>query len=152
MTFDVAAGLLTVDPERDNEAPYTIPATSGKGACMNQPKCQRDQGQGPIPQGQYYILASEVNEPNAIRAWWWNERPRSMGGADWGSFRVPIHAEKGTKMPGRDPRTFKFHGGRYPGSAGCVDIGGGIYGNDVTRRVLRDLRADPDGRIPLIVK
>jgi len=63
MTFDVAAGLLTIDPERDKEAPYTIPATSGAQACMNQPRCQMDRDRGPIPQGRHYILSQ-------LPSWW----------------------------------------------------------------------------------
>ena len=72
--------------------------------------------------------------------------------ADWGSFRVPIRPEAGTLVPGRDPSSFKLHGGRRPGSAGCIDVGGGIFGDSMTQRLLKDLRSDPDGRIPLIVR
>lgn len=36
-------------------------------------------------------------------------------------------------------------------SAGCIDVGGGLFGDDTTNRLLQDLRADPDGIIPLVV-
>lgn len=38
---------------------------------------------------------------------------------------------------------------RLAGSAGCIDVGGGIFGND---KLLNDLLRDPDGRIPLLVR
>ena len=40
---------------------------------------------------------------------------------DWGHFRVPLHPAKNTKTFGRGG--FFIHGGEYPGSAGCVDVG-----------------------------
>src|SRR5205085_11971092 len=118
-----------------------IPATSGIGGCMNETKCESIKGRGPIPRAEYFILASEIDEPSALWA-----LGRSLR-ADWGSFRVPIHLNQGMAMPGRDPSSFKLHGGRRPGSAGCIDVGGGIFGDSVTQRLLRDLRSDPDGRI-----
>ncbi len=53
----------------------------------------------------------------------------------------------GTKRFGRTG--FYLHGGYWDGSAGCIDIGGGIFGND---KLLEDLRRDPDDKIPLLVR
>ena len=50
-------------------------------------------------------------------------------------------------------RTNMFlHGGSFDGSAGCIDVGGGRSGNANTNRLLNDLKADPDGKIPVLVK
>jgi RHS repeat-associated protein len=145
LTYDVSGRVLTVDPERRGEAPYTIPASSGVGACMNQPKCAAVQNRGPIPLGSYRINTSEISEPGPI----WSIVRNLFG--DWGSFRVPIHPLPGGAVPGGRSGFF-LHGGSKPGSAGCIDVGGGISGTDITRRLLRDLRGDPDGIVPLTVR
>lgn len=68
---------------------------------------------------------------------------------DWGDWRVPLIPQKGTKTYGRSG--FFLHGGSIPGSAGCVDFGGGLFGNQDSDRLLRDILNDPDGVIPVIV-
>lgn len=40
---------------------------------------------------------------------------------DWGLYRVPLHPQRGTNTFGRTG--FFLHGGKRPGSAGCVDLG-----------------------------
>jgi hypothetical protein len=50
---------------------------------------------------------------------------------------------------GRDG--FFLHGGRRFGSLGCIDVGGGKYGDARTNQLLLDLLADPDGIVPLAV-
>ena len=46
--------------------------------------------------------------------------PLAVG--DWGKFRVPLQPDPSTKTLGRDG--FFLHGGKKPGSAGCIDVGG----------------------------
>lgn len=43
-------------------------------------------------------------------------------------------------------------GREEPGSRGCIDIGGGKYGNELTNMVLSDIISDPDKIVPLSVK
>jgi len=38
------------------------------------------------------------------------------------------------------------------GSAGCIDIGGGILGNEMTDRLLKDLLSDRDGSVTIVVQ
>lgn len=55
----------------------------------------------------------------------------------------------GTNTLGRSG--FFLHGGTIPGSAGCIDIGGGLLGSAETDRLLMGILADTDGKIPLTV-
>ena len=107
---------------------YSIRATSGKGACLNNSSCEKTKNIGPIPKGQYYILKNELDNPSKI----W-DLGRTVGTGDWGDWRVPIHPVGRHKIYGRSG--FYMHGGAIPGSAGCIDIGGGIFGNSTTDKV-----------------
>lgn len=40
---------------------------------------------------------------------------------DWGMYRVPLKPEEDTNMLNRDE--IFLHGGFFPGTAGCIDIG-----------------------------
>lgn len=44
-----------------------------------------------------------------------------------------------------------MHGGNSPGSQGCIDIGGGIFGDNSSQEILGAIRGDSDGYIPLRV-
>jgi hypothetical protein len=148
LVFDVAAGRLRVDPEVPGRKPYDINATSGRGKCENKPECERRENEGPIPRGSYYIDPTQIDNPPLLDDLRRNFRtPRSRGGGDWGDWRVRIYPYPGTQRFGRTG--FYLHGGYFDGSAGCIDIGGGIFGDD---RLLDDLLRDPDGRIPLRVR
>jgi len=68
---------------------------------------------------------------------------------DWGDWRVPVKAEPWNNANGRDG--FFLHGGSLAGSAGCIDIGGGIHGDSTTDFVRDELRRDPDGIIEVNV-
>ncbi len=68
-------------------------------------------GKGPIPFGLYLLYPSEISKTNFIR--------KFLG--DWGEYRVPLHPTSGTDTFGRGG--FFLHGGKRPGSAGCVDVG-----------------------------
>ena len=46
---------------------------------------------------------------------------------------------------------FFLHGGSLPSSAGCIDIGGGLCGNQQTDQLLADLQNDSDGIVELQV-
>jgi hypothetical protein len=134
----------SVDPEVKGQSPYQLPATSGRGNCQDEPKCTRKTDSGPIPQGDYTIDSRELSNPGFL-----GDLRRNFLG-DWGDWRVPIHPNSGTQIFGRSD--FLLHGGRKPGSKGCIDVGGGVFGNDATNRLLNDLLNDPDHVVPLTVQ
>lgn len=149
LTYLIEEGRLFVEPTRGK--PYSIPAQTGKAGCHNFPSeyCFGLRSKGPIVPGTYSIDASKISEPGLVHRFL-----RQLGG-DWGSFRVPLEADPETaariRALGRDPDTFFLHGGKRPGSGGCIDCGGGLSGDANTRRLLSDLRASPGGRSSLIV-
>ena len=116
----------------DSDEVYTVLATSGKGNCVNRPSCEHLENKGPIPKGHYYLLRKELDDP--IPAW---DFARSMAIGDWGDWRISLHPVFGTVKHGRSG--FFMHGGRVRGSAGCIDIGGGIFGNKTTDRVKKTI-------------
>jgi RHS repeat-associated protein len=148
LTFDVSKGILTIDPQRDGASPYEVDATSGRGQCENKPECEKTPNQGPIPRGEYYLDSTQLDNPSFLddlkREFF---TPHAEGGGDWGDWRDRIYPYPGTQRFGRSG--FYLHGGYRDGSAGCIDFGGGPFGND---RLLNDLLGDPDNIIPLTVK
>lgn len=112
----------------DSKGVYTVRATSGKGRCLNRPSCESIKNKGPIPKGHYYLLSRKLNDPNAV----W-DFVRNMAAADWGDWRIPLHPVFRGKTHGRSG--FYMHGGGIAGSAGCIDVGGGIWGNKASDRV-----------------
>jgi hypothetical protein len=72
-----------------------------------------------------------------------------MGGGDWGSRNAPLIPYSYTDTHNRD--SFYIHEGSLPGSAGCIDAGGGLFGNEQTRRLFEDIKGDPDGTVPVKV-
>lgn len=122
----------------------SMPATSGRGSCMNNSiqACVSKENEGPIPIGTYYILPSELSDPNLL-----GDLARRTQG-DWGDWRVRLHPNGDTKTFGRDG--FFIHGGDTSGSAGCIDVGGGVSGNNLTDR-LRDAIQSSQVRIPVEV-
>lgn len=87
----------------------TYPATSGRDGSTN----PRTPNTGPIPAGNYSLNPSEISEGGFLR--------NLLG--DWGAYRAPLHPQSGTNTFGRSG--FFIHGGKKPGSAGCIDVGGG---------------------------
>lgn len=72
---------------------------------------QRLPNEGPIPEGTYWVAPSELWD-NA----WYKAAPTSA----WGNYRLTIHPFPETETYGRGG--FFIHGGRVPGSAGCIDL------------------------------
>jgi RHS repeat-associated protein len=145
LSVDIKGGILTVDPELPGRTPYSIPITSGKGTCTNNPACYARPSTGPLPPGEYTIDTRELSVPNVLRA-----LARELKGGDWGSFRTPLHPDPGTKTLGRSG--FFLHGGMFSGSAGCIDVGGGLMGDKNTEKLIKDLQADPDHKVPVRVR
>ncbi|SEB19056.1 RHS repeat-associated core domain-containing protein, partial [Marinobacterium iners] len=138
LQYDQSSGTLTVDPQ-NGSSPYNIPSSSGRNGSTD----QTARNQGPIPTGGYTGNASNLTNPG-----FFGDLARNTRG-DWGDWRMPLNPNDGTNTFGRDG--FFLHGGSGDGSAGCIDIGGGITGNDQTDRLLNDILNDPDGIIPLTV-
>ena len=72
--------------------------------------------QGPIPPGEYTLHPYEISGGDPLQVF-----IRNYFFGDWGRYRVPLHPNEGTETFGR--RNFFLHGGRFDGSAGCVDVG-----------------------------
>ncbi len=97
--------------------PGVFTAVSGKKQHGNihflySPDVQKLRNQGPIPAGIYWVSPAEL----------W-ERPfydivTSQDG--WGNYRLTIHPYPSTQTYGRGG--FFIHGGKNPGSAGCIDL------------------------------
>lgn len=139
--FNRGAGELEVDPEVAGRSPYTMPASSGD------PECDCDEtveNKGPIPYGNYYLHVNDLTNPGFVG----DVRRNTLG--DWGDWRAPLVPTQGTNTYGRDG--FFLHGGRKLGSAGCIDIGGKMYGNALTDQLLQDILNDPDGKIQVRVR
>ncbi len=153
--FYVARGILYVDPQRPGVEPYEVPATSGLGKGMNNPEMEREKNIGPIPRGEYEIHSEDVSNPGRFRDWirnfkWLRQKFNIRLSGDWGDWRVRIIPLEDTDT--FDRKDFFLHGGEEAGSRGCIDIGGGKYGNELTNKVLFDIMMDPDKIIPLSVK
>ena len=133
-----------MDPE-NGSPPYGIPSTSGKGECLNKPQCSTKPWKGPIPPGLYDAFVKDLTDPSLL----WDIARNTKG--DWGDWRIPLKPR--IPLPGIKPARDEFfiHGGSIPGSAGCVDIGGGLLGSKLTDKLKKDLLSDPDGVVELLV-
>ena len=145
MIYDPSSGTLQVDPEVKGRSPYSMPASTGKPNCG----CDAsDPNRGPIPSGNYFIDTTKVSQ---LGLWQTLKRNRPFGGGgDWGNWNAPLTPTATTNTYGRGG--FYIHGGMIPGSAGCIDVGGGLFGNDATKQLLRDIMADPDKHVPVTVR
>src|SRR5690554_7947287 len=89
--------------------------------------------EGPLPVGRYYIKPDELSDPSLL-----GDLLRQSQG-DWGDWRIALHPEPGTNTHGQDG--LFIHGGAATGSAGCIDIGGGLSGNNKTNMMLLAIKA-----------
>ena len=106
-------------------------------------------GGSPISRRRPQGRRSSVRKDELTEWWGFVARLRVVQGlGDWGSFRVRLHRIESTDSK-RD--YFFLHGGEFPGSGGCIDVGGGLDGDANTERLLGDIRRDADGVVPLIV-
>lgn len=121
MVFSISAGRLFVRTNRGDS--FSISATSGRGPCMNNATCQSIPSEGPLPMGFYTASSKNLTENSA-----W-----TLAHGDWGDWRVALKPDPSTHTHGRSG--FYIHGGFKGGSAGCIDIGGGIFGDEQTDRL-----------------
>jgi len=129
LKFSISRGVLSV---RSGSVAYDIKASSGRGACKNAPShdCQMLHYEGPIPAGLYYLNSSDLDDPSLLG---------DIGRRLTGDWRIRIKPSAGTHTHGRT--NFFIHGGSIQGSAGCIDIGGGLLGNSVTDKLKNDIKA-----------
>ncbi|MBI3779265.1 MAG: DUF2778 domain-containing protein [Gammaproteobacteria bacterium] len=143
---NIKRGTMLVDPEQPPRQPYMMLITSGKSECTNKPECADKKDKGPIPPGNYTADIERLSNPNRL----YDIYKLLRGYGDWGDWNVPLIPNPGTKTFGRS--RFYMHGGFRPGSAGCIDFGGGVFGDKMTDQLLKDLLADPDKKVPVSVQ
>lgn len=101
---------------RGGKVNYIYPAVSGKKGVDRtfsySQERQRAPNGGPIPAGKYWINPDEIWELE-----WYDFWTDEDG---WGKHRVTIHPFTTTVTHGRGG--FFIHGGKNPGSAGCIDL------------------------------
>jgi hypothetical protein len=105
------------------------PAVSGREGFQD-PKFQSVADKGPIPAGFYRAgQGSLQTRPTDL----WQQFKGLLGGGtwpgghrSWGDYRIWLHPIRGTNTFGRSG--FSIHGGLLPGSAGCIDLCGGMPG------------------------
>ena len=141
ITFYPDGSILIIDPEVEGRDPYSVPATSGDPECGCDETTKK---KGPIPKGNYNLYADQLSNPGTL-----GDLARNTQG-DWGDWRVPLKPTSSTNTHGRDG--FFLHGGGIAGSAGCIDVGGGLSGNAITDQILSDILNDPDGKIQVRVR
>lgn len=138
MRFSISHGRLSIAASGFS---MTLDATSGRGGCMNNNSrvCQSASFEGPIPVGHYTIYPREISNPNPIK-----DIARTLIRGDWGDWRVRLHEGEnpGFDIYGRSG--FFLHGGALAGSAGCIDVGGGVTGDDNTNLILGIITAFDD--------
>jgi uncharacterized Zn-binding protein involved in type VI secretion len=105
--------LDTFEVYGDGKLQATYPVSSGRTGVTD----FMLKGEGPTPPGVYYVDPEEVSEVHFISYL----KRNYYDTADWGHVRAPLHPADGTETFGRDG--FFVHGGEWPGSAGCLDIG-----------------------------
>jgi hypothetical protein len=153
MTFD-GARLRLFEPETYSD-PYMTPnrreigdwpAVSGREGYQGSEN-QGLSGKGPLPAGDYLARQSSLQSradtgfgSKALGLIGRGEWPG--GGRSWGDYRIWLDAMPGTDTLGRSG--FSIHGGASFGSAGCIDLAGGmnsfvpqfrILNQDLTLRV-----------------
>ena len=101
----------------------TLQATSGKGSCMSNPACADLAWKGPIPAGNYFCKGNELSD----KPLFWDVGRTLINQVDFGDWRIPLHSTTGGSRSG-----FFIHCGTKQGSAGCIDVGGGLLGSDKT--------------------
>jgi RHS repeat-associated protein len=144
LEYDTRSGTLTVDPQ-NGSAPYTLGGSSGRGAAINDPSAVSQPNTGPVPPGQYELETAALNQLNPLQS----ASLLVRGRGDWGSFLAPLTPYYGTDTLGRSG--FYLHGGVFEGTAGCIDVGGGLFGSSGTERLIQDLLNDPDGLVEVVV-
>ncbi|WP_369255316.1 eCIS core domain-containing protein [Geodermatophilus amargosae] len=136
--------------ELQGSVQYTTPAVSGLrstnrlagGRDWTSPLYQDEPNKGPIPEGDYYVEPSEVE----------NARTHNFSAGPWGQYRTRLHASLLTTARRRllTDRTGGFYlhkDGGNDGTAGCI----GIQSDTANKKVHGYIAAN-SARIPLSVR
>jgi hypothetical protein len=133
MDLHVNTGTLTVNINDNFYKNYQV--SSGNKKAMNDSSYEHVPHSGPIPRGKYSINPGDV----VIWPRPWAALARGLGGSDWGHWRVAI-----TKISFENAKLtrdkFFVHTGDTPGSAGCIDVGGGVSGSDDSEEIVNIIR------------
>lgn len=86
---------------------------------------QGDKNKGPLPEGEWVLRQDQLQNIDKLSEW---ERLKGrFGGSSWpgledfwGKTRIWLEPGEGTDTKGRGG--FSVHGGKTPGSAGCIDL------------------------------
>nr|WP_279593446.1 RHS repeat-associated core domain-containing protein [Pseudodesulfovibrio sp. S3-i] len=95
--------------DQDGQTRKRSKTTSGKPGV----KDHTLKNKGPIPPGEYGLLPKDITK---------NKWHQPLFG-DWGDYKVPLKATGQTELHERSD--FFLHGGKVPGTQGCVDMGSG---------------------------
>ena len=149
---NAAAGqpaFLVTSEESSDEAIYNLLINKKenpyKNGCMNNPGCESIPNIGSIPRGKYRVDVDNLDDASLLR----NTGRFVTGKGDWGDWRVPLKPISVSEKIKRSD--FFIHGGIFSGSAGCIDIGGGLLGNEATDRLLKDLSSNSGKDVILTV-
>jgi RHS repeat-associated protein len=136
LDLDVKAHTLTVDPEQQGRAPYTIQVQSGWGAGLNEPTMDWASGKGPIPAGNWFVRPKTLQDLD----------PSKWDYELWGPWRIRIRRQKGTDGKGRT--NLYIHSHTKEGTLGCVAASAS---DPLIIELKNDIKADPDNFVPLKV-
>jgi Protein of unknown function (DUF2778) len=138
-------GAVLLSASAQSGRPYSV-SKADAAACkgspedsyMNNPRYVGISDNGPIPEGEYRFLATDMTTFTAyeqaqmlLGGTYVDPRGVSLHGGDWGAGRVALAPIR--LLPSRfcgDTATrsgFFLHGGVMPGSSGCIDIGNGPF-------------------------
>jgi RHS repeat-associated protein len=119
--YDAGAGRwLSVDPLASTQS---WAAVSGILDALGntQSRLQASEDQGPIPEGWYLVDPSQTlaarNASSFFDLALW-----VLKSYDWGMFATPIFAMDGTDNYAYGRNSSFIHGGKEPGSIGCIDL------------------------------
>ncbi len=98
--------------------------TSGRDG-YQKPEFQSKKDKGPIPEGSYMVDPANTQKISSLSNW--QKFKSNFGGSawpggtdSWGNIRTWLTPLVGTNTYGRSD--FSIHGGKTPGSAGCIDL------------------------------
>jgi hypothetical protein len=100
-------------------------AVSGRPGFQS-PEYQGEKNKGPIPEGDWVLRQGGHQKiPHGGVSEWYERTKNWRGGEDaWGKERVWMDPLPGTDI--KDRSGFSVHGGKDPGSAGCIDLTGQV--------------------------
>lgn len=114
----------TLNVYQNNKKIKSWAGVSGKPNYQS-PQYQREKDKGPLPEGTYVARQSELyyfNDMSKIErmASYLGKTKFPGGRTSWGNSKISLEPSSQNNMYGR--KNFTVHGGKYPGSKGCIDL------------------------------